>query len=216
MALRLLFPALLLLVTLAGGCARTPVTSTREVKVAVLDGRVAFDVSRRGDLTEEGWWFSARDRFRSPNPGIQLGEALSVSLAKVPGVEVYSRDDLSVYFAQKERLLRRSYPKLDSWGRKQLLLEQDPLDFGRSLNVDYIVRSEVREASTVTNRTFSWWYSTFEANVEVWDVARGRLVFTESWKDADAFDSQLAMAQECARVLRRRMEKIDAFETGAR
>ncbi len=205
--------SLMLLLAVLGfavGCASRPEPS-RSVRLAVLDGKVLYDVDPKGTLVEEGWWFSSRDRFLSSNMGIQLGEALAHQFDKLPGVEVYSRDDQSIYLSLKERQIDRNYPNLTPAQRKQLLLEQDPLDYGKSLGMDFVMTSEVRKSATVINRTFSWWYSHLDTTVQLWDVASGQMVWTRSWEDSDAFDSQLAMAEECARELSRRVTRDDAF-----
>jgi TolB-like protein len=206
-ALALLLPLLFAVTT---GCA-TKGEPARTVRVAVLDGLVEYDVDPKGELTVEGWWFGARDRLRSPNVGIQLGEAIARDLNRVPGVEVFSREDLSIYLAQKERLLKRQHPSLSSLQRKSILLRQDPLDYGRSLNVDYIVLPVVTKSSTVLNRTFSWWYSHLDATVQVYDVDKGQIIWSRRWEDVDYFDSSLAMAEECARSSVSRMKRKDVF-----
>ncbi|HMX61467.1 MAG TPA: hypothetical protein PKD58_00200 [Candidatus Sumerlaeota bacterium] len=193
---------------LTGCAAKKPV---RTVRVAVLDGRTDFAVPKGGEIQDVGWWFGARDRYLSSNLGIILGEELTTELAKVPGVEVHPREDLRIYMAQKERALKRNYPQLDSAARKDLLTQQDPVDFGRSLNVDYVVTSDVIEAKTVTNRTFSFWYSTIDVIVQVYDVSKGELVWTRPWSDTDILRSQASIAQECARKTARKARSRDVF-----
>ncbi len=198
------------------GCARTQIDPRRTVRVAVLDGIVEYDVPPGGEVRREGWWFGSRDRFISPNIAIQIGDQLAHELDRVPGVDVYSREDLTIYMARKERLLRRSFPELgDSYLRKQFLLRQDPLDYGRSLNVDYVVTSTVERASTVTNRTFSWWYSHLDATVEIWDVARGEIVYTVPYDGTAAFWSQLRLAERLARRTANNVKRHDLFRLQA-
>ncbi len=210
---RLILAALLGAVLLVpAGCARTQIDPQRTVRVAVLDGVINYDVAPAGEIRREGWWFSSRDRFVSPNISIQVGDELARELDRVPGVEVYSREDLIIFMARKERLLRRSFPELgDSYLRKQVLLRQDPLDYGQSLNVDYVITSRVDRASTVTNRTFSWWYSHLDATVEIWDVPRGELVYTVPYDGTGAFWSQLRLAERLARRTAREAQRHDLF-----
>lgn len=199
---------LLALVTCSCASRQNPL---RVVRLAVLDGRLDYEVKAKGEVRDEGWWFSAADRYVSGNVGIQMAEALSKEFGKIPGVEVYSRDDLTIYMAQKERALKRNFPDLTSLDRKQLLLRQDPIDYGKSLNVDYVMTTDVLQASTVTNRTFSWWYSHLDVIVQLYDVSKGQLVWTRPWNDSDAFDSQLALVEECARETARRARREDVF-----
>lgn len=214
-ALRL-FLALILGGTLlaASGCARTPRATGQErnVRVAVLDGTLTYDVNPGGEFRREGWWFGSRDRYLSPQITVQIGDAVAHELDRLPGVQVYSRDDLAVYMAQKERQLRRTFPEIStSFQRKQLLLRLDPLDYGRSLNVDYVVSSSVNRASTVTNRTFSWWYSHLEARLDIWDVTRGELLATVPYNGTGAFWSQLKLAENLGRKAAREVHQGDLF-----
>ncbi|MEO8376447.1 MAG: hypothetical protein ABI579_02155 [Candidatus Sumerlaeota bacterium] len=183
----------------------------RTVRIAVLDGRTDFATPQKGEIQDVGWWFGARDRYLSPNMGISLADTLTTEFAKINGVEVHPRVDLQIYMAQKERVLKRNYPQLDSLARKELLLRQDPLDYGRSLNVDYVITSDVIAAKTVTNRTFGFWYSTLDVIVQVYDVSKGELIWTRPWSDSDNLRSQFSMAQECARETARKAKRKDIF-----
>lgn len=184
---------------------------TGSVRVAVLDGTITYEVDPKGDQLDEGWWFGSKDRYLSPNPGTIMGDSLARELGDVAGVDLYSRQDLEIYLAQKERLLRRSYPDLEPIERKEWLAKQSPLDYGKSLNVDYVVSSQVHQADTVTNRTFSWWYSVIDARVEVWSVETGEKVAQWDWKICRAFDSQLAIVEKCSRRAKKRAVKEDVF-----
>jgi len=211
-------PALFLLLAIcavvATGCARAPI-SQRTVKVAVLDAPVLFEVPAKGEVVTRGWWFGAHDRFRSPNAGSLIGEALARELERIPGVEVYSREDLTIYMSQKERLLRRRYPSLTSTQRKEILARQDPLDFGRSLNVDFVVAPTVTESVTVVNRTFTWWYSHADANVQIYDVASGQVVWAQPMEKTRHFSSQLALFERYARRVALATRDADAFRVTA-
>ena len=188
-----------LMVIFAAGCAHAP-ASSRVVRIAVIDGQPSVtEQALTGKVERKGWWFSARDYYRPPTASTLLADAVAERLSKADGLEVYSREDLSIYMATKERLLRRNFPKLTSEDRKKVLAEQSPIDYGKSLNVDYVVRPQIFRSSTVTNRFVSWWYSHLKASVEVWDVQTGQLVWTYPFDDADAFDSLQAMSEECAR-----------------
>lgn len=203
--------ALVCFAALFAGCA-SKAAPNRVVRLAVLDGRTAYAVAPGGETLDKGWWFSARDTYLSPNVNSLLADMLAIEFAEVPGVEVYSREDLTVYMAQKERQVKRNFPELTALERKKLLEQQSPLDYGLSLNVDYVLMPEVIESKTVTNRTFSWWYSRLEAAVELWDVPNGVMVQRYLWSDWDNLDSQQAMAKEAAREIARKARKQDVFE----
>jgi hypothetical protein len=206
----LLLAAAMVALLALGGCARK-YEANRVVRLAVLDGVTAYDVATKGEAVVDGWWFGTRTRFRSPNVGIQLGEAFSTEFQKLPGVEVYSRDDMTIYLAQKERLISRNYGDLNEFQRKILLLSQEPVDFGKSLNVDYVLRSVVIDGKTIVNQSLPWWYSRLSLTMELVDVSTGEVVFADTWQDSDNFDSQLALVEEAAREISRRAKKRDAF-----
>jgi hypothetical protein len=184
---------------------------TRTVRVAVIDGPILYDVGPEGEIAIKGWWFGAHDRIYSPNSGSLAAESLARELDRLPGVEVYSREDLVVYLGQKERLLRASYPALTPRQRKLVLAQQDPVDFGRSLNVDYVVAPTIYDSVTGLNRTFSWWYSTIDTNVQIYDVATGEAVWAWPYRGTSAFSSQARLYDFYARKVARKVRKADAF-----
>jgi len=192
------------------GCASKQ--DPRTVRVAVLDGLTDYVTSPDGDVLDEGWWFSSRDRYLTSNIGINVADEIARELDDVAGIDVYSREDLDIYMAQKERLLARQEPELTAFERSRVLLEQDPLDYGRSLNVDYVVAPYVHSSSMVTNRFLSWWYSSMEATVEIYDVEQGVLISAYPFRDTDHLDSQLALAEELAREFTSRVKRKDIFE----
>ncbi|MBI1289831.1 hypothetical protein GC173_01115 [bacterium] len=200
-----------LMALLGAGCAHQQRDNLRTVKVAVIDAPVFYEVAPKGEVVTKGWWLGAHDRFKSPNAGSLIAESLARELDRIPGVEVYSREDLTIYMSQKERLLRRRYPSLSSTQRKDILVRQDPLDYGRSLNVDFVVAPTVTESVTVVNRTFTWWYSHAEADVQIYDVSTGNVVWTMPWDKTSNFSSQLALFESYARRVSRGVTKVDAF-----
>ncbi len=193
-------------------CASRP-KPTRQVRIAVLNGTTNYEVAPEGEVRHSGWWFGAKDQYLSSNVGIQLGHALDDRLGRIPGVETYSRDDMMIYFAQKERLLLRNYPDLSELQRKQLLQSQSPNDYGKSLRVDYVVSSSVDESWMKINRTFSWWFSHLNVKVQLWDISSDSdtPVKEWTWEDTDHWDSQLALVEECAKEIARDAEKKDVF-----
>lgn len=209
-ALRVAALLLLIALSLVAGCATTPVASG-VVRVAVLDGQVLYDVDPTGDVQVEGWWFGARDRYVAANTGITAGDAMAREFDRLDGVEVYSREDLSLFMAQKERLLRRAYPKLTTAQRKKLLAAQDPVDYGRALNVDYVVQAQIFRCSTATNRTTSWWWSDLDAAVNVYDVRTGERIWFYTFEDTVELASQVAIIERFAKEAARRAARENIF-----
>jgi hypothetical protein len=192
------------------GCAK-PALPQRVVRVAVLDGLATYPADPGGNVKQEGWWLGSQDRYLSSTTGIEVAEALARGMARLPGVAVQSRDDQRIYMAEKERRLSRAYPSLKSTERKRLLLEQNPIDYGRDLNVDFVIRPEVLKASTVTNRTFSWWWSDMEVIVEVWRVSPAEKVSTLTFRKKEFFASQVALANRVAKSTTTAVRRTNMF-----
>lgn len=199
----------------ATGCAHRTKQPTRVVRVAVVDGPIE-DPGRQGRVERTGWWFGSRERYRPGSMGHFTAQAVSDELAGVPGVDVYSREDIGVFMAQKQRLLRRAYPQLDVHARTEILVQQDPLDYGRALNVDYVVRPVINEFTMVNSRVFTWWSCYLDATVEVWDVDRGELVAAYRSGKRGYFVSPLTMGERFARRSARRASSQDWFSTTGR
>ncbi|MCC5874988.1 MAG: hypothetical protein JJU11_02095 [Candidatus Sumerlaeia bacterium] len=210
LASRLLVLAVFVALFFLVGCARTPV-ATASVRVAVLDGRVMYPVDPGGEVERLGWWFGSRDRYMASNVGIIAGDVIAREFAKIPGVEVYSRDDYVFYMAQKERLLRRKFPDLSSQARKTILAHMDPIDYGRSLNVDYVIQAEIRNAATTTNLTISAWWSELEASLHIYNVDTGHRIAVIPYDRSRNFHSQVAMLENFARRGVREVIRDDPF-----
>lgn len=201
--------ALLVAVMLLSGCASTP-TPTRTVRLAVLDGVMEAGASETR-RSVEGWWFGSRNRFDDGNATSTLGEVLTREFAGIPGVDVHPRSDVQALMTEKHHLLRRAYPSLTAEEREQLLGEQSPPDFGRALNVDFVLFPRVRESRMVHQKTFNWWYGRGDVRLELWDVRSGDLVWSWEGRDSDAFASQYGVMRDLARQARRQAVKRDAF-----
>ncbi len=199
---------LILTVLTGAGCAQR--TASGVVRVAVMDGIVAEGKTETRQSVA-GWWLGTHDRFDSGTAGVVLADTLAKEFQEMPGVEIYSRLDLASYMAQKERLLARNYPEMTPPERLMVLQEQDPVDYGKSLNVDYIMTSKVSLSRTTHNRTFHWWASEVDFNLEVWDVDSGQRIWQWRGHDRDLFDSQLAMMEELAREARSKATRLDVF-----
>jgi len=197
------FLVLAALLALAAGCAARPILAPpRAVRVVVLDA--AVPASHAEDPSEiVGWWLSATDIFRDPNDGMHWGNLLADSLAaQIPNVQVYSRQDQKIYMASKDSALKEKYPKLSEAERKQILQEQDPLDFGRSLGADFVIASRIDDSCLTHHRTVHWWTARAKIEVEAWDCAQEKIVWTWSENRRDQLSSvyrlMKGMASRCA------------------
>ena len=74
-----------------------------------------------------------------------------------------------------------------------------------------MLTSDIIAAKTVTNRTFTFWYSHVEVIVQLYDVSKGELVWTRPWSDTDTLRSQFALVQECARETAKKAKRKDVL-----
>lgn len=195
------------------GCAHKVKAPQRAVTLAVLDGTAAPDASETR-RSVAGWWLGSRDRFDNGNAPTLVAEAVAEEFTEVPGVHVFSRIDLAAYMMQKERILMRRYGELTPQQRLDVLRAQSPIDYGRSLNVDYVMTNHVTRSRLVHNRTFHWWLSKVDFDLELWDVESGQRIWVWRGDDTDLFDSQLAVIEELAREAREEALEQDVFQLG--
>ncbi len=134
-------------VTVLVSCARAPITGpSSQVRVVVLDG-LQPESHGEGETEIAGWWLTARDLYRDPNDGLHWGDLVATALERnIPNLQVHSRMDLRSYLAAKEDLLKKEYPDMKKDQARRLVAEQSPLDFGRSLDADFVVSSRIVDA----------------------------------------------------------------------
>lgn len=195
----------------ASGCASRHRLPASIVTLAVMDASMATgrEETRR---SETGWWFGATTRYDSgASGGVVLADALAEEFARIPGVQVMSRTDLRSYMAQKERLVYRQWPDLSPDERLKVLESQSPVDYGRSLNVDYVLTSRVYESRLVHHHFLHTWTARADFAVDLWDVRAGTAIWSWQGREADLFSSTTAVMERLSRRARERAQKADPF-----
>ena len=185
---------------------------SRPVRVAVLDASVPPGHGK-GDIEVVGWWLGARDHLRDPNDGLHWGDHLAEALQKrIPNLTVHPRRDLRSYMAAKDALLKSAYPSLSDAERQNLLASQSPMDYGRSLNVDYVITARIHDAYLNHHRTFHWWTSRVSIEVELWDVARKEKVWTWISIEGEWLRSVYGLLQHMADACAKEAGETGVFE----
>jgi hypothetical protein len=197
---------------LVAGCARTPAPPPPyTVRMAIVDMPTLYEVTQGEEVSQRGFWFSARSVIETENYARVASEVLGREFARVPGVEVYSREDLIIYLARKDQRARRAFPELNSADRAELLALQSPVDYGKSLNVDFVLLPIVEESEMVRSHFTEVWSSESRLRLELWSVPEGKVVWTWSGEDSDFFDSQVQVMEELAKKARKAAMRQDAF-----
>jgi hypothetical protein len=184
------------------------------IRIAVLDGTVA-DPRAETRRSEAGWSVGRRHRFDDGNAGIAMADLLAIELRNLPNVRIHSREDVAAMMSQKERVVRSVEPELGRDDIYQVLLEQDPADYGRELNADYVVTNVVNEARMVYSPTNLMWWSTVQATIKVVDVSTGQVVWEWTGRDTDRLSGQFSVAEDLARHARKRLQEANVLKATA-
>lgn len=184
--------------------------SSTNLRIAVLDGRMAPGKEEtRKSIVGSG--VISRNRFESGTANLILADLLAKEFQSIPGVQVQSRLDMQAYMADKERLLAHQYPDLNPQERRVMLAEQSPLDYGRSLNVDYVIYPTINKARLTQNRLLQSWVSSVECEVDLYNVESGELVWKwegGSWK---CFASVYGVMEKISRNAEKSLLKSNAL-----
>jgi len=208
------FLPFLCLLSLVSSCAsKKPNVPSNLSKVAVLNGAMApgKEETRKSIV---GYWFTSRDRFESGTANLLLADALSDELVEYPGIEVRPRSEIKTMFAQKERILSRSYGDYSPEERKTILSEINPTVYGESLGVDYVIVPKVSKARLVHNRFIHSWMGSADVEVEVYDVKSSELVY--SWNESgwQWFSSTTGILEKLSEEFQKDAYQSDAFYRG--
>lgn len=192
------------------------------IRVAVLDFSVAPRVVERRDEhrrlrysekeveTEKdirGWWFGSNDVYYNANIGRIAADIFDEQLRSVPGLDVYSRQDLRVFYAEKKQKIRKRL-SIDERSAARALEQLDPIAVGRELGVDKVVVGRICDAELRKNRTFGPFASVTSLNVSLYDVHSGRIELSRSYATHANFTSVYANIEGRAKKFARDIQRL--------
>lgn len=187
---------MVLLVALSGCTAfRKPTPLDR--RVLVLDFRVTENIAETPKV-HKGWWFGSRDVYQNPRAGELFADVLARRMRALEYVEQHSRDDLKYYMSQKRSLLADRFSGFGDADYEQMLLEISPIDYGADLNADYVITGRILEAYTSHHAVVQTWHSFVRAEVDLWDMASGQIVWTRVFTGKRWFFSQQEAMEEAS------------------
>ncbi len=199
-----------------------PEAPKEKIKIAVLDFSVAPRVVERRDErrrlvrsekpveTEKdvrGWWFGSNDVYYNANIGRIAADIFDEELRKLPELDVYSRQDLRVLYAEKKQKIAKKL-KLDDKAAAASLDRLDPLAIGRELGVEKVVVGRICDAELRKNRTFGPFASVTSFNVTVYDVKTGQVDFSQSYRGHDNFKSVYGNIESRAMKFARKYQQL--------
>ena len=189
------------------GCAVGPSPPPRPsegpsyFRLAVIDGRLGDDAAGT-ERTTGSWGLGSYVRYDNGNANRQLADALGREMRGIPGLEVVPRSDFRLYLAGKERLLEDAAPDMTPEQRRETLEAQSPVDYGRSLNADFVLSNTIHESYTQQRTVLYVWKSGLDATIELWDARSGELVWRNRTADNRALASPTSLMEDRARRVR--------------
>lgn len=186
-------------VAAASGCARpVPVERVPRSTILVMDFAVPTGV-RENPREVRGWWFGARTIHQNPRAGRLMAERLTARLAPEPYANLFSRLELKYYFARKKQNLKAAYEHLTDAQLDELVSAVDPLEFARELGADKILSGRIVRSYMSEHRTFHFFSSVLEVEVELIDALSGRVEWTRRYRDRRWLGSQFTAQDEAAK-----------------
>ena len=209
----------LLAALLLGGCAmgmfgraKSPAPCSNDI-VAVLDFSMAPRVvEERDPCTRKklqctkpvesekdirGWWFGSQDVYYNDNMGRIAADLFSDALRNCGTFQVYSRNDLRRYYADKSEAINEQF-KMDRKQLDEALVALNPVSIGREIGVQKVVVGQICDTEMRHSRTFGPFSSAVSFTVSLYDVATGQLEFSQTYSDRDAFSTPYAMFEDFA------------------
>lgn len=189
--------ALLVPVLVSAGCARGfDPTRVPKTKIFVSNFEIPPGIEET-PLAVRGWWFGSENIRQNPRSGAILSERLNQHLALLDYVSVYAPLDLKRrYLGPKKQMLEEAYPDLSDEEINDLLSQVPPIDFARELRADKMITGQIRESYLQQNRTFDWWKSRAQVDVQLVDVLTGEIEWAKTYEESDLFASTLTVQEK--------------------
>ena len=203
----------LILAALAGGCAhrRFPSEQIPKTKWLILPFN---QVAAMGEnpLTVNGWWLAAKSIRQNERAGDMLADNLSRQMANLDYLNLFSTIDLKYYFANKARRLKEYYKKqenhdLSDAEAAQMMEKVPKVEFAKDLGADKLLCGKINRQYMGENRTFHWWWAVLDADVEVTDVATGKVEWSRHYILRDQLDSMMGVQEDLVGRLIKDLER---------
>jgi hypothetical protein len=184
------------LVLLAGGCARHVTTEQiPKLKFLVLPFAQPSTMRENTNLIR-GWWLGATTVRQNERSGDMMADTLSRQMAHLDYLNLYSSIDLKYYFANKVSRLKNTYGSLSDDDANALIWKVPKLEFAKDLGADKMLTGDIVRQYMGENRTFHWWWAVIEADVQVTDVASGKVEWSRHYNLRRQLASMSDMQEE--------------------
>jgi hypothetical protein len=126
------------------------------------------------------WWLGAQDVYYNANMGKIGADLVSDSIRARGPFELYSREDLKYYYADKKELLAKKF-NLSTKAQNEAILELNPVSIGRDIGVDKVIVGHICDSEFRRNRATSFHTSATSFNISVYDVRTGKVEFNQNY-----------------------------------
>ena len=208
-ALVSLLAALLTLAALipAISCSRMKPAPPLSRRVVVLDFKIP-ESHIKNPTEVKGWWLSARNIYQNPRDGIIFADILARHLLDLKYLEQQSRTDLKFYMGQKRKLLSDKFKDMKPEEVNKALAEISPIDYGSELNVDHVITGQIIDSYTLEHRTIHNWYSKVRVRVDLYDMATGKVIWSQEFAQRRQFLAQVDCMEDIAAQATRALDKF--------
>ena len=210
---------LLLAALVLGGCAmgmfgRAPApVACSDQTIAVLDFSMAERVvEERDPCTRDllkctkpvesekdirGWWLGSQDVYYNENMGRIAADIFADALRNCGVYPIYARSDLRRYYADKSEAINDKY-KMERKQLEQALLALNPVSIGRELGVQKVLVGHICDSEMRHSRAFGPFGSAVSFSASLYDVASGRLEFSQEYRVSRPFSSPVGLFEDFA------------------
>ncbi|MCX7719248.1 MAG: CsgG/HfaB family protein [Candidatus Sumerlaeaceae bacterium] len=157
-----------------------------------------------------GWWFFSQNVYTNENIGNIAADVISDQLREDGVFEIYSRENLKYYLADKRDILRAKFKNLDDKKVREAVRMLDPVEIGRELGVDYVVLGRICTSEMRHSRAFGYFNSTMSFSVVVVDVRTGCPWFQAPYGGSKGRHSQLTALEEYAQLVSQDIMRLRA------
>lgn len=194
------------LALLAGGCAhRFPSEQVPKTKWLILPFNQPPTMAGNTS-TVHGWWLTAKTIRQNERAGEMLADNLTRQMAHLEYLNLFSAIDLKYYFANKARRLKEYYKKqenreLTDSETAQLMAQVPKVEFAKDLGADKLLCGRINRQYMSENRTFHWWWAVLDVDVEVTDVATGKVEWSRHYILRQQLSSMMGVQEGLAEQL---------------
>lgn len=194
------------LAMLGGGCQhRFPSEQIPRMKFLILPFSQPPAMSESA-INIRGWWLGARTIRQNERAGDLVADVLSRQMARLDYLNLFSSIDLKYYFANKARRLKEHYNKQE--GRDlsdeevaKLMAGVPKLEFAKDLGADKLLTGNIVQLYMGENRTIHWWWSVIDVEVQVIDVASGKVEWSKRYHVRKSSASMVHITEEFSQRL---------------